>query len=233
MPRSLSHTPTSHTSKVGISFIETPTTMGKPHRSWKQVLRIQPSKHKPTGPDNGANTSPANSIHSATTHPQSLTSSLSPSSTVLVDSTNQEATHKPKRKAIDISPDELWHQAYDDLKTEEPKLLEGYEILLSTKLPLDQTDKVNDQSQRNKLSQMNLLLEAALDKTAKISKIEGKFGEAINVVRSVSKPVGAGLSAVTAAAAAWAGICVALEVSWSRVALIHALLLLCFWCFHL
>lgn len=45
---------------------------------------------------------------------------------------------------------------------------------------------------------MNLLLEAALEKTAKISKIEGKLGEAIDVVRSVSKPVGAGLSAAAA-----------------------------------
>ena len=196
--------------------------MEKPHRSWKEVLRIKSSKHKPTGLENGANTSPANSVHSATTHP---------SSTVLVDSGSQEITHKPKRKAIDISPDKLWHQAYDDLKIKEPKLLEGYEILLSTKLPLDQTNKVNEQSQQNKLSQMNLLLEAALDKTAKISKIEGKFGEAIDVVRSVSKPVGAGLSAVPAAAAAWAGICVAIEVSLSR-APIHALFL-SFWCFHL
>ncbi|KAJ5201001.1 hypothetical protein N7449_005804 [Penicillium cf. viridicatum] len=156
-------------------------------------------------------TSPANSIHSATTHPNSLTSPFPPSSTVLVDSGNQEATEKLKRKAIDIPPDELWHQAYDDLKTEEQKLLEGYEILLSTKLPLDLTNEANDQNQQNKLSQINLLLDAALSKTAKINKIEGKFGKAIDVVLSISKPVGAGLSAVPAAAAAWAGICVALE----------------------
>lgn len=202
--------------------------MEKPHRSLTEFLRIKPSKHKPTGPENGANTSPANSIHSATTHPKSLTSPLSPSSTVLDDSGNQEATEKLKRKAIDIPPDELWHQAYDDLKAEEQKLLGGYEILLSTKLPLDQTNEANDQNQQNKLSQINLLLDAALSKTAKINKIEGKFGKAIDVVLSISKPVGAGLSAVPAAAAAWAGICVALEVSLSRVSLIHPLLLLPF-----
>jgi hypothetical protein len=204
--------------------------MGKPNRPWRDLWGIRSSKHVPTGPENGANTSAANSDHSATTHPKSQTSSLSPSSTVVVDSGDQEATQKPKRKAVDIPPDELWHQAYDDLKTEEPELLKGYERLLSTVLPLDQTSKVIDQSQQNKLSQMNLLLKAGLNKTAKISKVEGKFGEAIDVVRSVSKPVGAGLSAVPAAAAAWAGICVALEVSLSRVALIHPLLL-SFQCF--
>ncbi|KAJ5808765.1 hypothetical protein N7474_010034 [Penicillium riverlandense] len=186
--------------------------MEKKFRSFRSFFRARSSNNDPTGTGNGANTSASKSVHSVTTHREGQTSSLSPSSTVVIDSGNQKATQKPKRKAVDIPPDELWHQAYDGLKTEEPELLQGYERLLSTELPLYQTDKVIGQSQKNKLSQMNLLLEAGLNKTAKISKIEGKFGEAIDVARSVSEPVGVGLNTVPAAAAAWAGVCVALEI---------------------
>jgi N-terminal domain of NWD NACHT-NTPase len=115
-----------------------------------------------------------------------------------------------------IQPEQLWDQAYDDLKRDEPKLFDFYETILSHDLDSSKGAKGNiiEQTDRMKRrSQMEDLLNTGLDNTAKLAKAEKKIGDAMKIVLSVKEAIGSGLQAVPIAALAWAGICVALEAS--------------------
>lgn len=57
------------------------------------------------------------------------------------------------------------------------------------------------------------LLNAGLDKTQKLAKVEKNIGDAINIALSVKEAIGTVLQAVLIAALAWTGICVALQAS--------------------
>jgi N-terminal domain of NWD NACHT-NTPase len=115
-----------------------------------------------------------------------------------------------------IQPEQLWDQAYDDLKRDEPKLFDFYETILSHDLDSSKGAKGNiiEQTDRMKRrSQMENLLNTGLDNTAKLAKAEKKIGDAMKIVLSVKEAIGSGLQAVPIAALTWTGICVALEVS--------------------
>jgi len=114
-----------------------------------------------------------------------------------------------------IRPEQLWDQAYDDLKCDEPKLFAFYETILSHDLDSSKGAKGNiiEQTDRTKRrSQMEHLLNTGLDKTAELAKAEKKIGDAMKIVLSVKEAIGSGLQAVPIAALTWTGICVALEV---------------------
>jgi N-terminal domain of NWD NACHT-NTPase len=116
-----------------------------------------------------------------------------------------------------VRPDQLWDQAYDDLKRSNPKLFDFYETILSRELTDDSiVDKGNviEQSDWTKRgSQMDQLLKNGLDKTEKVANVEKKIGIAINILLSVKEVVGSSLQPVPVAAIAWSGLCVALNVS--------------------
>jgi N-terminal domain of NWD NACHT-NTPase len=114
-------------------------------------------------------------------------------------------------------PEQLWDQAYDDLKADEPKLVELYETILSTELDgsskEDKANVIEQTDQTKRLFQMGSLLNTGLDKIEKLSKVKKNIGDAINIVLSVKEAIGNGLQAVPIAALAWAGVCVALQAS--------------------
>jgi hypothetical protein len=115
-----------------------------------------------------------------------------------------------------IQPEQLWDQAYDDLKHDEPKLFRLYERILSYDLGGLEGAKENiiEQTHRKeRQSQMYSLLNTGLDKTEKLAKVENNISDAINIVLSIKKAIGSGLQAVPIAALAWAGVCVALQAS--------------------
>jgi hypothetical protein len=62
-------------------------------------------------------------------------------------------------------------------------------------------------------SQMDRLLNAGLDKTQKLAKVEKNIGDVINIVHSVKEAIGGALHAVPIAALGWTGVCVALQAS--------------------
>lgn len=133
--------------------------------------------------------------------------------------TTPSAKHYPAPGAAQeepvVQPEQLWDQAYDDLKRDEPKLLDFYEAILSRELDSSRGAKENiiDQDRERRRSQMDHLLNVGLDKTAKLAKVEKNMGDAIKVVLSVKEAIGSGLQAVPIAALAWTGVCVVLEVS--------------------
>ena len=114
-------------------------------------------------------------------------------------------------------PDQLWDQAYDELKRENPKLFSYYETILSRELVDGSTDvegNIIEQSDRAKrATQMDQLLKTGLDKTEKLANVGKNIGVAINIVLSVKDAVGSALQPVPVAALAWTGLCVALDVS--------------------
>jgi hypothetical protein len=129
----------------------------------------------------------------------------------------QTALSAPVDPTALSGPEQLWDRAYDDLKADEPKLLKLYETILSRELDDSSKEaKENVIEQRDSVkrrSQMDCLLNAGLDKTQKLAKVEKNIGDAINIVLSVKEAIGSALQAVPIAALAWAGVCVALQAS--------------------
>ena len=127
----------------------------------------------------------------------------------------QEATFAQKEPAIRTPPEQLWDQAYDDLKHDEPKLLELYETILSRDLDSSKGAEGNviEQNRTKGRFQIDRLLNTGLDKTAKLVHVEKSIGDAINIILSVKEAVGSALQAVPIAAVAWTGVCVALQAS--------------------
>ena len=126
-----------------------------------------------------------------------------------------DASRPTKTRAIDIPPELLWDQAYDDLKKDDPALIKSYETILSLELGNSRSSSENviQETRAGRRSQMENLLKVGLERTAKLSKVERGIGRAISVVTSVKSAIGSGLSAVPVAAVVWTSVCVALEVS--------------------
>lgn len=103
----------------------------------------------------------------------------------------------------------LWDDAYLKLKSEDPKLIEGYEGLLQQEI-LDGSDVPDPDP--NGANQMELALNRSLERTAKLDKVEARIRPAIDIVLSVKATIGTALSSVPIAAAAWTPICITLQV---------------------
>ncbi|KAJ5570039.1 uncharacterized protein N7459_009469 [Penicillium hispanicum] len=164
------------------------------------------SSERPSQPDS--------SIEPPTQGPIDLSNSTSQPAVGSADAPTQEAPPAKKVRAIDIPPELLWDQAYDEIKKEEPKLVASYETVLSHELGGSESPSENviQESQVERRSQMDKLLETGLEKTARLSKVEQGIGTAISVVMSVKSAITSGLSSVPVAAVAWTSVCVALEV---------------------
>jgi hypothetical protein len=118
----------------------------------------------------------------------------------------QTALSAPVDPTAPSRPEQLWDRAYDDLKADKPKLLNLYKTILSYKL--DDSSKEAEENvieQRDPVkrrSQIDRLLNAGLDKTQKLAKVEKNIGDAINIVLSVKEAIGSALQAVPIAALA-------------------------------
>lgn len=178
------------------------------------TTEVQPPKQVTSSPDLVASSVRKPATSPSTEHPPSLP--LIPPVAATTPRA-QEASSVKVLPAIPIEPEQLWDQAYDDLKHDNPKLIELYETILSP--DLDNSSKgakgnVIEQKDRTKRrSQMESLLNTGLDKTEKLAKVEKNIGDAINIVLSVKEAIGSALQAVPIAALAWTGVCVALQVS--------------------
>ncbi|KAI8625445.1 hypothetical protein F5Y19DRAFT_265094 [Xylariaceae sp. FL1651] len=120
----------------------------------------------------------------------------------------------PEVAVVPIRSDQLWDRAYDDLKHDTPKLFDLYETILSRDLggSEDAQGNIIEQGQTERRTQMDRLLDAGLDKTARLVSVEENIGDAIKIILSVKEAIGSALQAVPVAALAWTGVCVALQV---------------------
>ncbi|KAJ8106757.1 hypothetical protein ONZ43_g6953 [Nemania bipapillata] len=117
----------------------------------------------------------------------------------------------------------IWNEAYDNLKREEPKLVDAYERLLSRELskgdlssmemdeaPLDNEIEQTDSKKRR--SQMLSVVQAGLDKTKKEAAVKHAIQGKMHVVSSVKELISEAVKLAPEAAIAWAGACFALQM---------------------
>ncbi|KAK4232875.1 NACHT domain-containing protein [Achaetomium macrosporum] len=117
-------------------------------------------------------------------------------------------------------PVRLWDRAYNDLKQEEPELVDAYEKILSRQLedgpgsavPESQPNTIAQNNSDARRRQMAQLIYAGLDKTEREFKIKEGLGVAVDVVLSARSIISSAIQAVPQAALPWTGICVALEM---------------------
>ncbi|KAL7803474.1 hypothetical protein V8C44DRAFT_353120 [Trichoderma aethiopicum] len=119
----------------------------------------------------------------------------------------------------------LWDEAYDSIKHDDPKLVEGYEMILSRYLngeisisdsgaPRPNIIASNPDTRRE---QMNELIRTGLEKTAREAKVKDGLSTALGIVLSLKEVVSAAITAVPQASIAWSGVCIALGVLESSV----------------
>ena len=115
-------------------------------------------------------------------------------------------------------PRQLWTQAYDAIKQDDPKLVGAYEIVLRRELggessPADNLWSEDDQMDDEQIrTQILHLVEAGLKKTNKEAAVNHKIQEGMRVVSSVRELAGTAVKHAPEAAAAWGGVCLLLQV---------------------
>ncbi|KAL7787264.1 quinon protein alcohol dehydrogenase-like superfamily [Trichoderma afarasin] len=136
-------------------------------------------------------------------------------------------TKEPNLETLpSTAAERLWDEAYDAIKHEDAKLVEGYERILSQYLQGHGSTTNSDTSPPNAIiagspdarrQQMNELIRTGLDKTAREAKVKDGLGTAMGIVLSLKDMVSTAISAVPQASIAWSGVCIALGVLESAV----------------
>ena len=117
--------------------------------------------------------------------------------------------------------EQLWNNAYDQLKQKEPKLVDAYETILSQALsgdnsghqPLQHKNSIAQTDISKRLSQMNLLIQTGLARTEKEAKVKQSVGEVMQKISLMKDVVSFAVQAMPQAALAWTGVCFALQVN--------------------
>ncbi|VUC28874.1 unnamed protein product, partial [Clonostachys rosea] len=114
----------------------------------------------------------------------------------------------------------LWNKAYDELKSRETKLVEGYERILSAELYGNHSTSIASQPLENiigrtreaRCRQMQQLVEEGLNRTEKVASLKRGIDEGLQAVEAVREIVDRAVHATPGAAVAWAGVCLGLEI---------------------
>ncbi|KAK2669081.1 NACHT nucleoside triphosphatase [Fusarium oxysporum f. sp. vasinfectum] len=162
--------------------------------------------------------------HSAPSPSPSPTPSQ-PASEPAARPTSQPTPSPPTSTDSETSPllnlqERLWNQAYDELKTSEPKLVEAYEKILSVGLHRNDPSSVTCESTENEIEgaretrcrQMQQLVRDGLDRTQKAVSIKRGIDEGLQAVQAVRGIVDKAIQAAPEAAIAWVGVCLGLEI---------------------
>ncbi|KAH0491208.1 hypothetical protein TgHK011_002648 [Trichoderma gracile] len=113
---------------------------------------------------------------------------------------------------------ELWDEAYDELKIEETKLLQLYEVILSNRLndpsfqPSGGIDVNIIGTGNERRSQLLLIIEAAQKKMHTEARIKESMGEGMKVVNSVRYVISAAVQAAPQAALPWSLVTMSLDI---------------------
>ncbi|PTB66953.1 hypothetical protein BBK36DRAFT_1199004 [Trichoderma citrinoviride] len=124
-----------------------------------------------------------------------------------------------KEATSPTSPQELWDEAYDQLKTEETKLLQMYEVILSNKLhdPAFQPSQggidVNSikPTGDERRAQLLLVIEAGQKKLQTETRIKESMGEGMKVVNSMRYIITSAVQAAPQAALPWSLVTMSLD----------------------
>lgn len=131
------------------------------------------------------------------------------------------ASETPPEPTLSTLQVQLWTEAYDAIKKADPKLIDSYERILSSKLQelelgVD-TEKTGDNSishtGEERWVQMQAIAKYSLKQTEKASAVADKATQALKVITTIKGVVSSALQSVPQAAVVWTGVCLGLEVS--------------------
>jgi hypothetical protein len=122
--------------------------------------------------------------------------------------------------ALSSLQERLWNDAYDELKSSEPKLVAAYEQILSSILGGDEiisttrepAENVIGATRETRSLQMQQVVRKGLDRTQKQASIKQGIDEGFQVWQTLKGTVGKAVQMAPEAAVAWAGVCLGLEV---------------------
>ncbi|KAH7124420.1 hypothetical protein EDB81DRAFT_912810, partial [Dactylonectria macrodidyma] len=114
----------------------------------------------------------------------------------------------------------LWNQAYDELKVNEPKVVEEYEKILSAELHRGESTSVTfepreneiGQTQETRWRQMQHLVQGGLERTQKEVAIKQRIDDGLQAVHAVMGAMDKAVQAAPQAALAWVGVSLGLEI---------------------
>jgi hypothetical protein len=117
-------------------------------------------------------------------------------------------------------PGKLWNNAYDRLKARCLKLVEDYEIILSSRLTKQDVKTIEVDPRVNKISsgqlrslQMRQLVDSGLLETSKEAATKEAVAQGLQIFNIVKQSVATATKASPEASVAWVPICFALDVS--------------------
>jgi len=162
-----------------------------------QTVSVQQSRHVP-------DFTPA--TMSSPAQETSLTSTLSS------DMTTTHATRLSEQ---------LWNKAYDDLKTESPLLLGGYEKILSSRLyesisdcaRVSEANRIEQTNRHARRAQMRRIIEFGVEKVKQKEKCKHTPEQNMQFVHSMRDVISLSLQSAPEAALAWTGCSLTLEVN--------------------
>jgi hypothetical protein len=125
------------------------------------------------------------------------------------------------RKKNAMSPEEIWDEAYDDLKAEQPQLMHIYEVILSNKLHDPNSDHPQSGDENNMIAtagderrtQMLAIMQSGQNRVKREAKIKESVGEAMEIVNSMKSIISTAIQAAPQAALPWSIVSMALDVS--------------------
>ena len=117
-----------------------------------------------------------------------------------------------------ITPQGLWDEAYDKLKSEQPELMKGYETIMSNMLrsPDDADDlgqvtiKTTSDDRRAQLLEV---IRSSQKKIEKEGKVKENIGQILSVISSLNSTIQTAIQAAPQAALPWSIVSLSLEVS--------------------
>ncbi|KAL7911955.1 hypothetical protein GGI35DRAFT_492027 [Trichoderma velutinum] len=124
------------------------------------------------------------------------------------------------RKRNATSPQELWDDAYDGLKTEQPKLMQMYEVIVSRKLQDSDIDGSREENKSDVIAtagderraQMLAIIQSGQLKIKKEVKVKESIGEMMEIVNSAKSIISTAIQAAPQAALPWSIVSMALEI---------------------
>lgn len=164
------------------------------------------------------------SSHSLAPEPPVVDSGAPNPAAVAAESLTASATPNlvaKEKREFPTEPQQLWDESYENLKSEQPSLLNAYENILARELnaeslpasaSVDQQDVIEQKDAGMRRAQMRRVIQKGLDRTEREAKIKKSVGKGMEVALAVDEIMKLALKACPEAALAWSGISLGLLI---------------------